>query len=291
MDRLQAARVFIEIVDQGSMIAAAERLNMSRSKVSRYLQEIEHWANARLLHRSTRRLSLTNSGEKVLLHCRRLLEVADDIPLSTPQQGQPVSGHLRISCAHYAADHILLPVLERYQQDYPRVSVDLQISNTSVDLIANRIDLAIRIASRLDPNLIARKLGECDSVLCASPSYLRQHGTPRTLPDLQRHKCLIYSHFERHDLWRFSHAGEPCVQPVSGDLISGDSQILLKAALRHMGISYQPRADVQPYLESGQLIEILTPYQPLTLNVYAVYLSRKNMPPALRQLLNRLGDN
>ncbi|WP_420588346.1 LysR family transcriptional regulator [Bacterioplanoides sp.] len=290
MDRITAARVFVEIIDQGSMIAAAEKLDMSRSKVTRYLNEFEQWANARLLHRSTRRLSLTDAGEQVLEQCRELLRLADEIPLSEQTPGLAVRGHLRISCAHYAAEHILLAVLPQYRQRYPQVSLELQINNATVDLVEQRVDLAIRIAAELDPNLIARKLGECPSVLCASPGYLKQHGTPATLAELQQHQCLIYSHFDRHNIWRFQYQGEQHSQAVGGDLISGDSMILLKAAVRDMGITYQPKADAQPYLERGELVEILPQFQPTTLTIYGVYHSRKQMPQALRLLLDALAQ-
>ncbi len=294
MDRVQSARVFIEIVERGSMIAAADNLDMSRSMVTRYLAEIESWANARLLHRSTRRLSLTTVGEEVLEHCRRLIDIADDIPVSvgslSPNESQvlKVSGHLRIACAHYAAEHVLLPVLKTYYQRYPDVTIELQINNETVDLIEQRIDLALRISSELDPNLIARQVGTCCSVLCASRDYIVQHGMPLSLEELQNHECLIYSYFGRHGIWRFMKEGEPVSQPVSGRLVASDSEILLKASLNHMGISYQPRADAQPYLNTGELIEVLPEYQALDLGIYGVYQSRNKMPQALRLLLDML---
>ena len=294
MDRVQSARVFIEIVERGSMIAAADNLDMSRSMVTRYLAEIESWANARLLHRSTRRLSLTTVGEEVLEHCRRLIDIADDISVSvgslSPNESQvlKVSGHLRIACAHYAAEHVLLPVLKTYYQRYPDVTIELQINNETVDLIEQRIDLALRISSELDPNLIARQVGTCRSVLCASRDYIVQHGMPLSLEELQNHECLIYSYFGRHGIWRFMKEGEPVSQPVGGRLVASDSEILLKASLNHMGISYQPRADAQPYLNTGELIEVLPEYQTLNLGIYGVYQSRNKMPQALRLLLDML---
>jgi DNA-binding transcriptional LysR family regulator len=294
MDRVQSARVFIEIVERGSMIAAADSLDMSRSMVTRYLSEIESWANARLLHRSTRRLSLTTAGEGVLEHCRKLIDIADDIPVPAGDvsvndiEARNVSGHLRIACAHYAAEHVLLPVLKTYYQRYPDVTIELQINNETVDLIEQRIDLALRISSELDPNLIAKRVGTCRSVLCASDDYIEQRGMPLSLEDLQNHECLIYSYFGRHGLWRFMKEGEPISQPVSGRLVASDSEILLSASLKSMGISYQPRADAQPYLDSGALMEILPEYQTLDLGIYGVYQSRKKMPQALRLLLDML---
>jgi DNA-binding transcriptional LysR family regulator len=189
------------------MIAAADSLDMSRSMVTRYLTEIENWANARLLHRSTRRLSLTASGEAVLEHCRQLIDIADGIPLviETVEGGQlpakKVTGHLRIACAFYAAEQVLLPVLKTYYQRYPDVTIELQVNNETVDLIEQRIDLALRISSDLDPNLIAKRVGTCRSVLCASKEYIQQRGMPKSLEALSEHECLIYSYFGRHGLW------------------------------------------------------------------------------------------
>lgn len=294
MDRVQSARVFIEIVERGSMIAAAESLDMSRSMVTRYLSEIESWANARLLHRSTRRLSLTTLGEAVLEHCRQLIDIADGIPLVIENvaggqlPAEKVTGHLRIACAYYAAEQVLLPVLKTYYQRYPDVTIELHVNNETVDLIEQRIDLALRISSDIDPNLIAKRVGTCRSVLCASKEYIQLRGMPKSLEELSEHECLIYSYFGRHGLWRFMKGDEPIAQPVSGRLVATDSEILLKASLNHMGISYQPDADVQPYLDSGELIEVLPEYQPIDLGIYGVYRSRKQMPQALRLLLDML---
>lgn len=299
MDRIQAARVFVEIVERGSMVAAAEYLDMSRSMVTRYLTEIEHWANARLLHRSTRRLSLTPAGEVILKQCQQLLALADDIPQQQPITEAQISGNLRIATANYAAEHILLPVLQSYLQDYPQVNVELHISNATVDLVEQRMDLALRITPELDPNLIALPLGQCASVMCASPQYLQRHGTPNSLEQLQQHQCLIFSHFGRHALWHFNdadaepsnNAGTTRAIAVHGNLVASDAEILLKAAARHMGIGYQPAADAQPLIDRGELVEILPQYRPRDLGIYGVYRSRKQMPPALRLLLDRLREN
>lgn len=296
MDRVQSARVFVEIVERGSMIAAADSLDMSRSMVTRYLSEIESWANARLLHRSTRRLSLTTAGEAVLQHCYQLLDIADDIPLlqgnidDAEDAPEGVTGHLRIACAPYAAEHILLPILKTYYKQYPDVSIELQVDNATVDLIEQRIDLALRITSELDPNIIAKRIGTCRSVLCASKEYIEQFGKPAILENLQNHECLIYSYFGRHGLWKFMKAGEAISQPVKGRFMASDADVLLKATLGSMGVSYQPRANAQPYLDSGELVEILPEYIPVDLGIYGVYRSRQKMPQALRLLLDMLSE-
>jgi DNA-binding transcriptional LysR family regulator len=280
--------VFVEIVERGSMIAAAEYLDMSRSMVTRYLAEIENWANARLLHRSTRRLSLTPAGEQVLERCHALLQVAQDIPLALESPANVPSGLLRISCSGLAAEHILMPTIERFTELYPKVSIELIINNATLNLVEERIDLAVRIASELDPNLIARPLGVCESALCASPSYLEKMGSPTSLQALSDHACLIYSYFGKHGLWSFMDKDVPMAVPVTGTFIANDSEVLLSATLRGMGISCQPLLAVEKHFESGELINLLPQYQPISMGIYGVYRSRKHMPQALRLLLDML---
>lgn len=290
MDKLESAKVFIAIVERGSLVAAAEHLDMSRSKVTRYLNEIESWASARLLHRTTRKLSLTDAGEQVLAHCRNLVTIAEDISLSGQSPPDEITGTLRISCSHYGAFHVVWPVLPLYREKYPQVAVELKINNSKVDLIEERIDLAVRISTQLDPNLIARPLGICESVLCATPAYLKKHDTPVSLEALRHHECLIYSCFDRNTTWRFIKDGETFNQPVTGQFVADDSDILIEAALKDMGISYLPKADIQHYLDCGELVEILPQYTPVEMGVYAIYHSRKQMPLAVRLFLDMLSD-
>jgi DNA-binding transcriptional LysR family regulator len=161
------------------MIAAAEALDMSRAMVTRYLAEMEEWAGARLLHRSTRRLSLTDAGDITLARCRRMLEVADDMAVAAGDDADTPQGLLRITCSQSLAQAELAAAVGEFLKRYPRTSVDLQMNNRAVNLIEERIDLALRITNTLEPNLIARQLGHCDSVVCAAPSYLKERGTPQ----------------------------------------------------------------------------------------------------------------
>ncbi len=190
MDRITAAEVFVEIADRGSMAAAADALDMSRAMVTRYLAQMERWAGARLLHRTTRRLSLTAAGEQALTRCRGMLAFAADMPALPADDASPVRGLLRVACAQSLAEVVLAPAMTAFLRRHPLTAVDLRIDARAVNLVEERIDVAIRITNDLDPNLIARRLGECASVVCASPAYLAEHGTP-TQPDaLTAHNCL-----------------------------------------------------------------------------------------------------
>ncbi|MCE9685356.1 LysR family transcriptional regulator [Shewanella sp. AS16] len=286
MDRLTAANVFVTIVERGSLVAAANALAMSRSMVTRYLAEMEDWSGSRLLHRSTRSLSLTPAGEQVLSHCHRLLELASEVPAVDHGMAMP-RGLLRIGCSQFVAHQILAPVVRQYLASYPEASVNLHVSSQTVDLIAERIDLTIRITNELDPGLIARRLGRCDSVICAAPAYLASRPSLNSPEDLTLHNCLSYSYFG-DALWQFEREGRSFKVPVRGNFSANDSMVVLEAALAGEGVAMQPVLAAQPYLDSGQLQLLLPDYRPQSLGIYGVYQSRKHLPPALRLMLDSL---
>mgnify|MGYP006185481545 FL=1 len=287
MDRLTATRVFVEVVERGSQTAAAEALEMSRAMVSRYLGELETWVGARLLHRTTRKLSLTGAGEQLLGQCREMLAMADAMQSVSRTDEAAPRGTLRIACSQSLAQAWLVHALDDFTRLYPQVSVDLLVGSQAVNLVEARIDLALRITNQLDPNLIARQLAVCRSVVCATPAYLARHGTPQRPEDLAQHNCLSYAYFGR-SIWEFSRAGEPHAVAVSGNLSANESMVLLEAVLADIGISLQPRYSVGAHLRSGALVQLLPDYEPQQLGIHALYGTRRQMPPALRALLDFL---
>lgn len=286
MDRLTAAEVFITIVERGSMIGAADTLGMSRSMVTRYLSQMEDWAGTRLLHRSTRSLSLTAAGEKALQQCRQLREISLEVTSGLGDSQEQPRGRLRISGPQFIGQ-LILPSLQTYLQRYPEVSVDLQVSNEMVHLVEERIDLAIRVSNELDPNIIARPLGRCTSVICASPGYLQQHGTPSRPEQLSEHNCLLYANFDKA-VWPLTWDGEPVTVPVSGNLSSNDTSVLLNAIRNDGGIAMLPQVSVAADLDTGALVSLLPDSQPVTLGIHGIYRSRTHMSQALRLLIDQL---
>ena len=287
MDRLTATRVFVEVVERGSQTAAAEALEISRAMVSRYLGELEAWVGARLLHRTTRKLSLTGAGEQLLGQCREMLAMADAMQSVSRTDEAAPRGTLRIACSQSLAQAWLVHALDEFIRLYPQVSVDLLVGSQAVNLVEARIDLALRITNQLDPNLIARQLAVCRSVVCATPAYLAKYGTPQRPEELAQHNCLSYAYFGR-SIWEFSRAGEPHAVAVSGNLSANESMVLLEAVLADIGISLQPRYSVSGHLRSGALVQLLPDYQPQELGIHALYGTRRQMPPALRVLLDFL---
>ncbi len=287
MDRITAAEVFVTIVDRGSMIAAADTLEMSRAMVTRYLAQMEQWAGARLLHRTTRKLSLTDAGERTLERCRQMLALAEDIDLVDSAQSDDLRGLLRITCSQSLGQTALVGAVAQYLKRHPQVAVDLQMNNRTVNLVEERIDLALRITNELDPNLIARPLSTCASVICASPAYLAVHGVPRHPQDLAMHNCLTYSYFGK-SLWHFDNQGVKSAVAVSGNLSANESVVLLAGTLQGAGISLQPYYSAAPLLAKGELVELLPEYSPQAMGIYGIYTSRRQMPATLRTMLDFL---
>lgn len=287
MDRITAARVFVTIVDLGSMIAAADHLEMSRAMVTRYLAQMEEWTGARLLHRTTRKLSLTDAGERTLSLSRKMLAVAEAIDLVEDNQTEEIRGLLRITCSQSLGQTALAGAVTQFLKRHPQVSVDLQMNNRTVNLVEERIDLALRITNELDPNLIARPLSTCASVVCATPAYLAANGTPNHPEDLASHNCLTYNWFGK-SLWHFDRAGEKSAVAVSGNLSANESVVLLAGTLQGAGISLQPYYSAAPLLEKGELVELLPGYQPQAMGIYGIYTTRKQMPATLRAMLDYL---
>ncbi|WP_373988166.1 LysR family transcriptional regulator [Duganella sp. BuS-21] len=288
MDRIIAARVFVSIAERGSMIAAADALGMSRAMVTRYLAEMEAWAGARLLHRSTRRLSLTDAGDITLARCRRMLEVAEDMAVSHGSDADMPQGLLRMTCSQSLAQAEVAAAVGEFLARYPRTAVDLQVNNRAVNLIEERIDLALRITNALEPNLIARRLGHCDSVVCAAPSYIEERGAPQRPSDLAAHNCLTYTYFGK-SLWQFTGPdGAALSVPVGGNLSANDDLILLKAAQQGGGIALQPLYSAAPLIAAGKLVALLPAYTPQRMGIYGIYTSRQHMAPALRAMLDLL---
>lgn len=287
MDRLTAMRVFVEVVQRGSFTAAAESLDMSRAMATRYVTELEQWLNARLLQRSTRRISLTEAGQGCLLQCKQMLELSSEMKDASGQHDSEPKGQLRVTTSmSFGMAHLAAAVVD-YQKLHPQVSVDMLMVDRSVNLIEERIDLAIRISGELDPNLVARRLAPCRSVVCASPEYLRSHGVPASPADLTQHNCLTYSNFGKGQ-WRFARAGQEVEVPVSGNLSANEATVLTQAALAGAGLALQPTYLAGPLIRSGHLSAVLVDWEPPELGIWGVYVSRRHLPVTLRTLLDFL---
>jgi DNA-binding transcriptional LysR family regulator len=294
MDRMTSVAVFVEVADRGSLTAAAEALDMSRAMVSRYLAELETWLDARLLHRTTRRLSLTSAGESALIRCRKMLEIGEDMRTALADPDAAPHGLIRITCGTSFGQAHLAVIVADFVQRYPGTSVDMLLQDRAVNLVEERIDLAIRIARDLDPTLIARKLSVCRSLLCATSGYLQRHGTPKRPEDLIAHNCLTHYYVGKSE-WQLTRKGRSVSVPVTGNVSANEATVLMQAVRADAGIAMLPTYLVAPLIRSGELVAVLPDYQLDVLGLYGVYASRRQQPLIVRSFLDfvagRFGDD
>ncbi|WP_175625879.1 MULTISPECIES: LysR family transcriptional regulator [Oxalobacteraceae] len=288
MDRITAMQVFVSVVDSGSQSAAAEQLDLSRPVVSRYLAELEEWAGARLLHRTTRKLSLTAAGAEMLPRCRQMLELTTDMKNAVAIPEDAPQGLLRITVSTSFGQAQLAAAVADYVKKYPGVTVDMLLLDRVVNLVEERIDLAIRVSKELDPNLIARRLTVCRSVVCAAPAYLREHGRPTQPEQLALHNCLTHAYYG--SVWLLERGDEPVNVAVKGNISANDATSLVQATLAGAGVALLPTFLVAPLIRSGQLQALLPEYHPQEFGVFGVYASRKHMPATLRTMLDFLAE-
>jgi len=288
MDRLTAMRVFVEVATSGSFSATADRLDMSRAMVTRYVGEMEQWLQARLLQRTTRSVTLTDAGEACLRRCQQMLALVEDIEEETTATGEgELRGQLRLTCSVSFAYAQLGAAIADFLALHPLLKIDLDASEGALNLVERRIDLAIRISSGPDPMLIARPLARCDSVLVASPAYLARHGVPALPADLERHRCLSYANFGK-SVWELARGGETARVAVSSHFSANEATTLLRAALAGGGIALQPTYLANPHIASGELAAVLPDWGLPVMAINALYTSRRHQSPAVRALLDFL---
>lgn len=289
MDRLTALNVFVTIVEHGSFSAAASHLDMSRAKVTRYLSELETWMDARLLHRTTRNLSLTGVGEETFNVAIGVLNMAQSLESIKQKNALDLEGKLRVTSGYTLVDSLLIDVVSDFVKQWPKTSIDILSTDEQLNLIESRIDLAIRITNDLAPNVVAKRLGECRSVICASPEYLAAHGTPKDVQALAQHNCLSFNYFGR-SAWEFDGPNGHESVSIRGNISANVSEALLSATLRGSGISLQPFPTVKRYLDTGALIPLLSDWKAEVMGVYAVYATRKQITPLQRAFMDFLSE-
>ena len=291
MDRFVAMRVFVDVVDLGSLTAAANKLDMSRAMATRYIAALEKSLGSRLLHRSSRSLGLTSAGNDILPYCRQILALTDDMDGAVVSKNTEPHGLIRVASSISFGQSYLAEAMSRYTAQYPKTSVEMVLADRAVNLVEERIDLAIQVGNELEQGAIACLLTRCASVVCAAPSYLARRGTPRQPKDLVQHNCLNHTRFG--NIWRFgtpTHS-EPEGVKVSGNFAANDTMVLLNTALAGEGIVHLPAFTTAPHIRAGALVHLLPDYKLPELGVYAFYASRKHLPATTRTLLDFLMED
>lgn len=291
MDRIEAMTIFTKVVEQGSFAAAAESLNRSTSAVSRQVAQLEALLDARLLHRTTRRLSLTENGRAYYERCVQLLaDIAEAEELAGARDPTP-RGTLRLTAPiSFGVSH-LAPAIAAYLARNPAVRVDVALSDRQVDLVEEGLDLAIRVGEVGSQTLVARPIGEARLMIAAAPAYLAANGEPRHPDDLAQHACLTYAYASEGLNWVFrSAAGERIKVPVRGPAHANNGPLLAELAAQGLGLTSAPDFILQPLIDSGRLLEVLGDWRPQPLTIYAVYPTRRHLSAAVRGFVGHLRD-
>ena len=288
MDRFQEMQAFVAVVDAGSFVRAAEALGSSKAAMSRYIGDLEERLGVRLLNRTTRRLSMTDDGQAFYYHCVELLAALEEAEGDLSTRSAEASGLVRISAPVTFGILHLAPLWGDFLERYPKVRLDVALSDRAVDLVEDGFDLAIRISSVMQPSLIARQLATTRLVLCAAPSYLARRGTPQHASELAQHDVVAYTYGAFRDEWTFEGPDGEVKVKVSPRLFANNGDTCRAAALRGQGVILQPDFLIGADLRSGELVEILPGYRTPDLGVYAIYASRRHLPLKLRYLIDFL---
>ena len=292
MDRWTEIELFVQIAETGSMSRAAEALDLSNAAASRHLSGLEERLGARLVERNTRRLYLTDTGQEFFSRAKGILAELKDAESAVNATSLNPTGVLRISASLSFSLHHIAPLLREYTQRYPNVTVHIEAANRYMDIIDNNIDVAIRTREvEPDSNITIRRLAETRRILTASPRYLAQHGLPKTLEDLARHKLLIYTLANNPNELRFTRDGKTTIMNVKGVLDANDGQILRVAALDGLGILVQPSYIVYDDIVAGRLVPVLDEWDLPHLSVNLAYPSRKHLSAKVRTFIDFVAEH
>jgi len=290
MDKLNNMKVFCHVVERGTLSAVARELKLSPMMISKYIAQLEASLGVVLLNRTTRSLSLTSAGEAYYHRSKQLLEDLADLEASTTQMGERVKGQLNISAPIDFGGMYMVPVIERYLQCYPEVKIQMTLDNRPPNLRIGSFDLSLLVTDSLDLGVVARKIAVTELCTYSSPHYLAENGCPQNIDELAQHRCLHYVDTPHGDEWLFNVDG--CSKKIKVDwlMASNNGRALCQAAAMGMGIVRAPRLSVMPYLQRGELVEILADYHRPQLAVYATYLQRRFYPAKLTTFVDFLID-
>ena len=288
MDRFLEMQTFTAVVDAGSFVKAADVLGMSKAAMSRYVGDLETRLGVRLLHRTTRRLSLTGEGQVFYARSKELLADVDEAEAEITSRSGAASGQLRINAPFTFGILHLAPLWGVFRNQYPNVALDVTLSDRLVDLVEEGYDVAIRIATLPSSTLISKRLTSTRMVLCASPAYIALHGAPSHPADLARHAVIAYSYWSTKDEWHFDGPLGPASVKTLPAIHTNSGDTCRVAALAHQGVIMQPSFLVGDDLAAGTLVELMPQFRCMELGVYAVYPTRKHVSPKVRVLIDFL---
>ncbi|WP_423824204.1 LysR substrate-binding domain-containing protein [Salinisphaera sp. SPP-AMP-43] len=294
MDRVAALQTFVRVVEAGGFAAAAEQLGLSRARVSRQIQQLEDHLGARLLHRTTRQVSLSEDGHALLERSRDLLDDLGEIESLFDTERGEIAGRLRVDMSHALARDLVVPRLPELLARHPRLAVELSCSDGPADLVREGLDCVVRVGAVHDSQLIARRLGDLPIINCASPDYLARHGSPATPADLDNGHCVV--HYVAHlgnpaPRWEYREHGQTRHLQLPGALTVNSTTAYTEACLAGLGLIQVPRSGVQRLLDEGRLVEVLADYRAEPMPVSLLYPHRRNLSRRVQLFMDWLGEH
>lgn len=279
MDKIRAMEAFVAVVDTGGFTRAAELLKAPKASISTLIQDFETQLGVRLLHRTTRRVTVTPDGAAFYERCVRILDDVREAEDAVSSRHALPSGRLRVDVATGMASHLLIPALSDFVRRYPDIRLELGCSDRPVNLVSEGVDCAIRVGEIVDPGLIARRIGTMHFLTCAAPSYLAQHGQPQHPDELRRHQCINYFSYRtgRNSPWDFARGDERLELQLDSILAVNDSNAYVDACLAGLGIGQVPSFEFQIYQELGRLQAVLPDWLSEPLPVHMVYPSNRHL--------------
>ncbi|PHV07558.1 LysR family transcriptional regulator [Janthinobacterium sp. BJB412] len=287
MDRLQSMRVFSKVVEQGGFARAGAALAMSNAVVTRHVADLEQHLGARLLNRTTRSLSLTETGRHYLERVRSILSDIDDADAIASSASQRPSGTLRIYCHPGFGRDQLAPLLPRFAAEQPDIVLDVTMDDKNVDLVEDGFDVGIYIGiQKIEPSMVARRLATSNVILCAAPAYLARRGTPTTPRELSGHDCLNYAYEELRHQWPMRCGAKELSVPIVSKMISNNGDVLRQAAIAGMGIVMRTSCSLNDDIERGRLVRLLPEFYSRRLAIILVYPSRRQLSAKVRSFID-----
>ncbi len=289
MDSVAGMRILVRVVDSGSFSAAARRLGVAPSSVSRQINELEEDLGARLFARTTRKLNLTEAGQLYYERASNILIDVDEAKLALSQLGSP-SGILRVTAPSGMGRELVASAVPAFLDQYPAIKMVLSMTDQILDIVDAGIDVAIRVGRLQDSSFKARKIGESKRVVCASPEYLKKAGIPRTPADLEQHNCITWRDHPGHNTWAFRGPDGVSKVRVSGNFFAKSADALVAASVAGLGLSLLPDWNMGIELRQQQLCAVLTDYEasPAASPIYAVHAHQRHVPPKIRVFIDFL---
>ena len=289
MDKLRCIEVFIEVAQGLSFSGAAQRLGMAKGNVTKHIAWLERELGVQLLQRTTKRVSLTESGLALLENGRDLLEHMEGVETAVRRSVKEPKGMLRVGTPPSFGAFHLVPVITAFSAAHPDIRVVMYLDDGRTDLVGEGLDMSVRIASSLkDTSQVSHRLARVPQVLVAAPAYLARRGRPASVEDLARHDCMVHALKSPTNAWSFQGPGGKVTVRVGGTIRANFGEPLRHAALLGHGISMHPIYMVSEDLRQGRLEAVLTDYQPTELEIHAVFPSRRNLPLRVRTFLDFL---